>query len=41
MYGQINDTKHTKKFISRLFGISLDLWSVDDLYFFPMEHMSR
>ena len=34
MYGQINDTKHTKTFISCPFGISLDLWSVGDLYFF-------
>ena len=31
MYGQINDTKHTKTFISRPFGNPLDLWSVDDL----------
>ena len=34
MYGQINDTKHTRTFISRPFGISLDLRSVDDFYFF-------
>ena len=34
MYGQINDTKHTKTFISRPFGNSLDLRSVGDLYFF-------
>ena len=36
MYGQINDTKHTKVLISRPFGISLDLWLVSDLYFLPM-----
>ena len=42
MYGQINDTKHTKTFISRPFSGSLDLRLVSDLYFFlPMEHMSR
>ena len=34
MYSQINDTKQTKMFISRSFGNSLDLWLVDDLYFF-------
>ena len=34
MYGQINDTKHTKTFISHPFGNSLDLPSVGDLYFF-------
>ena len=34
MYGQINDTKHSKTFISRPFGNSLDLRSVGDLYFF-------
>ena len=34
MYGQINDTKHTKTFISRPFGNSLELRSVGDLYFF-------
>ena len=34
MYGQINDTKHTKTFISRPFGNSLDLRLVGDLYFF-------
>ena len=34
MYGQINDTKHTKMFISRLFVNSLDLGLVGDLYFF-------
>ena len=42
MYGQINDTKHTKTFIFRPFGNPLDLRSVGDLYFFlPTEHMSR
>ena len=34
IYGQINDTKHTKTFISRHFGNSLDLRLVGDLYFF-------
>ena len=34
MYGQINGTKHTKTFISRPFGNSLDLRSVGDLFFF-------
>ena len=34
MYGQINDMKHTKTFISRPFGNSLDLRLVGDLYFF-------
>ena len=34
MYGQINDTKHTKTFISCPFGNSLDLRSVGDLYCF-------
>ena len=34
MYGQINDTKHTKTFSSRPFANSLDSWSVGDLYFF-------
>ena len=34
MYGQINDTKHTKTLISRPFGNSLDLWLVGDLFFF-------
>ena len=34
MCGQINDTKHTKTFIARPFGNSLDLGSVGDLYFF-------
>ena len=41
MYGQINDTKHTKTFISRPFGNSLDLQLVGDLYIFfflPTEH---
>ena len=33
MYGQINDTKHTKMFISRPFSNSLDLRLVGDLYF--------
>ena len=33
IYGQINDTKHTKTFISRPFGNSLDLQLVGDLYF--------
>ena len=41
MYGQINDTKRTKMFISCPFGNSLDLQSVGDLCFFlPTEHMS-
>ena len=40
MYGQINDTKHTKTFISRPFGNSLDLRLVGDLYFLPTEHES-
>ena len=41
MYCQINDTKHTKTFISRPFGNSLDLRLVGDLYFFlPTEHES-
>ena len=37
MYGQINDTNHTKTFISHPFGKSLDLRLVGDLYiyFFP------
>ena len=34
MYGQINDTKHTKTFISNPLGNSLYLRSVGDLYFF-------
>ena len=34
MYGQINDTKHTKTFISRPFGNSLVLRLVDDLFYF-------
>ena len=34
MYGQINDTKHIKTFISRPFGNSLDLQLVGDLFFF-------
>ena len=34
MYGQINDTKQTKMFISCPFGNSLDLRSVGDLYCF-------
>ena len=36
MYGQINDTKHTKTFISRPFGNSLDLRLVvvGDFFFF-------
>ena len=42
MYGQINDTKHTKTFVSHPFGNSLDLRWVGDLFFFlPTEHMSR
>ena len=40
MYGQINDTKHTKTFISLPFGNSLDLRLVGDLYFLPTEHES-
>ena len=38
MNGQINDTKHTKTFISRPFGNPLDLRLVDDLYFLPTAH---
>ena len=34
MYGQINDTKHTKMFISRSFGNSFDFRLVSDLWFF-------
>ena len=34
MYGQINDTKHTKTLISHPFGNSLDLQLVGGLYFF-------
>ena len=34
MYGQMNDTKHTKTFISRPFRNSLDLRLVSDLFFF-------
>ena len=36
VHGQINDTKHTKTFISRPFGNSLDLWLVGDfgIFFF-------
>ena len=45
MYGQINDKKHTKMFISRPFGNSLDLRSVGRsvIYIFVLstEHMSR
>ena len=46
MYCEINDTKHTKTFISRPFGNSLDLRLVGDLYCFfavffcPTEHKS-
>ena len=41
MYGQINDTKHTKTFISRPFGNFLDLRFVCNLYIFlPKEHES-
>ena len=41
MYDQINDTKHTKMFISRSFGNSLDLRLVGDLYIFLLtEHES-
>ena len=40
IYGQINDTKHTKTFISRPFGNSLDLQLVGDLYFLPTEQES-
>ena len=38
MYGQINDTKHTKTFISRPFDNSLDLRLVGDLYLFFFAH---
>ena len=41
MYDQINDTKHTKTFISRPFGNSLDLRLVGDLYFFFFAHGAR
>ena len=34
MYGQINDTKHTKTFISCPFGNSLGLRLVGDLYIY-------
>ena len=42
MYSQINDTKHTKTFISRPFSNLLDLRLVGDLYIFflPTEHES-
>ena len=42
MYGQINDTKHTKRLIFRPFGNSLDMRLVGDLYFIflPTEHES-
>ena len=40
IYGQINDTKHTKTFLSRPFGNSLDLQLVGDLYFLPTEQES-
>ena len=40
IYGQINDTKHTKTFISRPFGNSLDLQLVGDLYFLHTEQES-
>ena len=40
IYGQINDTKHIKTFISGPFGNSLDLRLVGDLYFLPNEHES-
>ena len=41
MYCQINDTKHTKTFVSRPFGNLLDLRLVSDLHFFlPTEHES-
>ena len=39
IYGQINDTKHTKTFISRPFGNSLDLQLVGDLYF--LQHIGK
>ena len=47
MYGQINDTKDTKTFISRPFGNSLDLQLVGDyiyiyiFFFFCPRSMSR
>ena len=34
IYGQINDMKHTKTFISRPFDNALNLRLVGDLYFF-------
>ena len=41
MYGQINDMKHTKTFISSPFGNSLDLGLIGDLYsFLPRGHKS-
>ena len=40
IYDQINDTKHTKTFIPRPFGNSLDLQLVGDLYFLPTEQES-
>ena len=41
MYGPVNDTQHTKTFISRPSGKSLDLRSVGDLYLvLATEHMS-
>ena len=40
IYGQINDSKHTKTLISRPFGNSLDLQLVGDLYFLPKEQES-
>ena len=44
MYGQINDTKHTKMLISCPFGNSLDLQLVGDLYkyiYFFFAHGAR
>ena len=41
IYGQINDTKHTKTFISRPFGNSLDLQLVGDLYVLTTEQESE
>ena len=40
IYGQINDTKHIKTFISHPFGNSLDLQLLGDLYFLPTEQDS-
>ena len=41
MYGQINDTKHTKTFISRPFGNLLALRSAGDFNFFAHESVGK